>query len=164
MQRISYYKNRAHQKRKSLGAFLKKLHRKKVPNLLQQVKEADKEVWNEISCLDCANCCRTMTPTWKKSELKKVASAVNMTYEAYFEKYIMVDEDNGDLVNKSTPCQHLNLRNNKCSVYEIRPHDCKHFPHFIRPDFLDQTKVYTENLHRCPATLRLIENLEARLG
>jgi Fe-S-cluster containining protein len=166
MQRInvSYYKNRAHQKKKKLAAFLKKLLKKTPANLLQQVKIADEEVWKEVSCLGCANCCKTMTPTWKKTELKKVAAFVNMTYEDYYEKYIKVDEDNGDLVNKIQPCQHLNMKTNMCSVYEIRPHDCRHFPHFIRKDFLDQTKVYTENLHRCPATLLLVEKLEAAIG
>jgi Fe-S-cluster containining protein len=157
---VGYYRNRAYQKKKSLAAFLKKIAKKPPTDLLKKVKAANNEVWQEVSCLACANCCKTMTPTWKESEIKKVAAFVGMDYDAYYKKYIKIDEDNGDLVNQNTPCQHLNLKNNMCKVYEVRPHDCKHFPHFIRKDFTDQTQVYTENLHRCPATLLLIEKLE----
>jgi hypothetical protein len=42
----------------------------------------------------------------------------------------------------------------------IRPKDCSGFPHFVRTDFLDQVEVYSENLHRCPATLAFVEKLE----
>lgn len=34
---------------------------------------------------------------------------------------------------------------------------------FVRNDFLDQVKVYSENLHRCPATLSFVEKLEKEL-
>jgi Fe-S-cluster containining protein len=154
---------RAHQKKKKLSAFLKSLHKRKLPTLLTTVKNIDKEVWAEIDCLQCANCCKTMTPTFKKSEVTKIATHLNMSYKEYFDKYLMIDEDNGDIVNQNTPCQHLNLKTNMCSIYEIRPHDCSGFPHFVRKDFLDQTKVYAENLHRCPATLAMVEKLEKQI-
>lgn len=151
---------RAHQKKKSLGLFLKRLKRKPPTDLLKIVKQANAETEKEINCLDCSNCCRTMTPTFKKSEVKKIAKFKGMTYQQYFDKYLMIDEDNGDIVNKKQPCQHLNLKTNMCEVYEIRPYDCSGFPHFKRKDFIDQTAVYTENLHRCPITLSVIEKIE----
>ncbi|MBL7800580.1 MAG: YkgJ family cysteine cluster protein [Chitinophagales bacterium] len=151
---------RAHQKKKHLGEFLKKLARRKPAHLLKEVKQIETQVWKEVDCLECSNCCRTMTPTFKKSEVKKIAEHVGMTYDQYFKKYLKIDEDNGDIVNQNQPCQHLNLRTNKCSVYAIRPIDCSGFPHLKRKDFLDQTKVYTNNLQYCPATLATIERLE----
>lgn len=157
---VQYYRNRAHQKKKSLAVFLKKLSKKPPKDLLQKVKEVDKEVWQEINCTACANCCKTMTPTWKKSEIKRAAAFVGMDYKTYFDKYIKVDEDNGDLVNKSLPCQHLDFKTNLCKIYEVRPNDCRHFPHFIRKDFTDQVQVYTDNMPRCPATLLMVEKLK----
>jgi Fe-S-cluster containining protein len=151
---------RAHQKKKSLTKFLSSLHKRKLPNLLKTVKAIDKEVWAEINCLDCSNCCRTMTPTFSKAEVKRIAEHIGMTYMSYFDKFLKIDEDNGDIVNINQPCQHLNLKTNMCNVYAIRPKDCSGFPHFVRNDFLDQTKVYAENLHRCPATLAMVEKLE----
>lgn len=88
------------------------------------VKKVDAEVWAETKCLDCANCCRTMTPTFSKAEVKKIATHIGMTYQTYFDKYLKIDEDNGDIVNINQPCQHLNLKTNKCNVYDIRPKDC----------------------------------------
>jgi Fe-S-cluster containining protein len=131
---------------------------------LKSVKKANREVWQEISCTACANCCKIMTPTWRKGEIKKVAQYLGMDYTKYYEKYITTDEDNGDLINKNTPCQHLNLKNNMCKIYEVRPRDCRHFPHLVRKDFADQTKIYIDNLHRCPATLRFIEKLEKAIN
>jgi Fe-S-cluster containining protein len=160
---VSALVRRAHQKKKGLTKFLKSLHRRKLPNLLTQVKEVDKEVWSEINCLQCANCCKTMTPTFSKPEVRKIAEHLGMTYKEYYDKYLTVDEDNGDIINQNTPCQHLNMKTNMCSIYEIRPKDCSGFPHFIRKDFLDQTGVYAENLHRCPATLAMVEKLEKKI-
>lgn len=154
---------RAHQKKKALGKFLKKLKRNPPKDLLKIVKQANAETEKEIDCLACSNCCRTMTPTFKKSEVKKIAAFKGMTYQQYFDKYLMIDDDNGDIVNQSQPCQHLDLKTNYCEVYDIRPWDCSGFPHFKRKDIIDQTAVYTENLHRCPITLSVIEKIEAAI-
>lgn len=152
---------RAHQKKKKLGLFLKRLRKQQPQNIQSLIKEADKEVWAKTDCLECANCCKTMTPTFKKSEVKVIAERLGMTYQTYFDKYLMIDVDNGDIVNQDTPCQHLG-RDNKCKIYDIRPYDCRNFPHHVRKDFYYQVKekTYVENLPRCPATLRFVENLE----
>jgi len=103
-----------------------------------------------------------MTPTWKKSEIKRVAAHVGMTYNQYYEKYLYTEEETGDVMNASTPCQHYDLKKRLCSIYEIRPHDCAAFPHFLRTDFLDQVdEVYAPNMPRCPATLIMVEKLTA---
>lgn len=131
--------------------------------LLKTNAEVGAETWSEVDCLDCANCCKKMTPTFKKSEVKRIATHVGLTEKEYFEKYLMVDKDNGDIVNKSTPCQHLNLKDNKCGVYEIRPADCRLFPHFQRKDFNDISYVIADNVPRCPATLVFVEKLMERV-
>ena len=152
---------RAHQKKKSLGVFLKKLRKNPPANLNKIVKAADIETWGEVQCLDCANCCKTMTPTFTKPEIRRIAERVGMSYDQYYEKYLHVDDDNGDIVNNLQPCQHLG-KDNKCRVYDIRPNDCRTFPHHVRKDFLYQVEenTYMNNIHRCPATLQFLENLE----
>lgn len=152
---------RAHQKKKKLGLFLKKLKRQQPANIRSMIREADKAAWATCACLECANCCKTMTPTYKKSEITRIAGRVGLSYDKYFNKYLKVDEDNGDIVNKTTPCQHLG-KDNKCKVYDIRPADCRTFPHHQNKDFWHQVgeKTYLSNLPRCPATLSFVENLE----
>ncbi|MET0299247.1 MAG: hypothetical protein ABW036_05780, partial [Flavitalea sp.] len=44
--------------------FLSKLDRKPPRGLDGIALAADKEVWEEVDCLTCANCCKTMSPTF----------------------------------------------------------------------------------------------------
>lgn len=136
-----------------------KLLKKTPTKLLKQVNES---VWAEVDCLECANCCKTMTPTFTKAEVKKIAAHFQISYKQYYEKYLSYDEKDKDIINKSTPCQHL-MKDNKCEIYPIRPKDCSGFPHFVRKDFHYQVeqKTYQNNIPRCPATLLFVEKLTA---
>src|SRR5262249_42158164 len=117
----------------------------------------------EVGCLDCANCCKKMTPTYNKADIKRIAGHFNQTPKEFYKKWLKKDT-NGDIVNKSTPCQFLG-KNNKCSIYEIRPLDCAEFPHMLRRDFRYQAKekTYTNNMTYCPATLVFVEKLKERI-
>lgn len=158
---FDYYRRRAHAKKAGLSKFLKKVVRKKPRGLLKDVKQASDQAWETVNCTNCGACCKEMTPTWKKSEVKRMAAHMGMTYKEYYDKYLYTD-DEGCIMNNSTPCQHLSLKTGLCSVYELRPHDCSEFPHFHRKDFTDQVKeVFIPNMPRCPATLIMVERLEA---
>ncbi len=163
MMNVQKLERRGIQKKKELKKFLKRVEKNPPKGLLKTNAEVGIETWAEVDCLACANCCRKMTPTFKRTEIKRIAAHVSMTSKEYFKKYLDVDKDNGDIVNKSTPCQHLNLIDNKCEVYEIRPADCRLFPHFQRKDFNDISYVIAENIPRCPATLVFVEKLQERL-
>ncbi len=104
-----------------------------------------------------------MTPTYNRSDIYRIAGHLKMTYQEFYDKWLMVDESK-DIVNKSRPCQFLG-KDNKCSIYAIRPKDCAEFPHFIRKDFRYQVqeKVFQQNMKFCPATLVFVENLHAAL-
>ena len=156
---IRKYRQRAYRKKKVLAAFLRKLEKKRPPEARKAMKEAEKKAWEQVSCISCGNCCMTMTPTWKKAEVKRLASHLGMTYGEFYDKWLYTEEETGDIMNRSTPCQFFDRKKGLCKVYELRPHDCAHFPHLYRKDFYDQAEVYEQNLHRCPATLVAIEHL-----
>ncbi|MCX6188566.1 MAG: YkgJ family cysteine cluster protein [Bacteroidetes bacterium] len=160
---VNKLERRGAQKKKELKKFLKKKKKKSPKGLLKTNAEVAVETWAEVDCLACANCCKKMTPTFKKAEVKRIATHLGLSYKEYFDKYLEVDQDNGDIVNKSTPCQHLNMKDHKCDVYELRPADCRLFPHFQRKDFNDVSYVIAENIPRCPATLVFVEKLQERL-
>ncbi len=158
---FDYYRRRAHAKKAGLAKFLKKIVRKKPRGLLAAVNQATQQTWADIDCKACGACCKHMTPTWKKAEVKRVAAHMGMSYQAYYEKYLYTD-DEGYIMNDSTPCQHLDMKSGLCTIYELRPHDCAEFPHFHRKDFTDQVnEVFIPNMPRCPATLVMVEKLEA---
>ncbi len=161
---VKKLERRGAQKKKELKKFLKRIEKNPPRGLLKTNAEVGAETWSEVECLSCANCCKKMTPTFKKSEVKRIAAHMGMTHKEYFDKYLEMDEDNEDVVNKSTPCQHLDLTDNKCTIYEIRPDDCRLFPHFQRKDFNEISYVIADNIPRCPATLVFVEKLNERLA
>lgn len=160
--KLSTYTRRASRKKKDLTKFMRKVAKSKGP-ILKTAAEIDKEVWNEVACLDCANCCKKMTPTYTKKDIRRIAAHLGMTYQEYFDKYLKIDE-NKDIINTSTPCQFLG-KDHKCTIYEIRPDDCAGFPHFTRKDFRYQVaeKTYSNNISYCPATLVFVEKLKATI-
>src|ERR1019366_10830295 len=70
---IQKYKRRALKKKKDLSKFMRDLSQSKTRGLLKIAIDADKEVWKEVSCVNCANCCKTMTPTYTAKDVNRIA-------------------------------------------------------------------------------------------
>lgn len=120
--------------------------------------EIDKEIWKEVDCLSCANCCKTMTPTFTPSDIKRISTHLGITPDAFKEKYLYKDKG-GDWMNVKQPCQFLDLKTNMCSIYEVRPVDCAGFPHLTKKKVQDYLHVHHQNLTYCPATYKMVEKL-----
>src|SRR5437868_1636414 len=145
------------QQKKNLLRFLRGLTHRKVKSLDTKAIELNKDAFTKIDCLKCANCCKTMHPTWKKSEVKRVAEHFGMTYKEYFNKYLVLEE--GDIMNKKAPCQHLG-KDNMCSIYDIRPSDCMGFPHTQNKGFkLYISGTHIQNMDYCPITMHVVEGI-----
>lgn len=158
---IDRYRRRAYRKKKVLVKFLNKLGKSKKPGILKQAAAANDAAFSEVACLDCANCCKKMTPTYSRKDVNRISAHFGMTYQQFFDKWLKVEDGSKDIINKSTPCQFLG-KGNKCSIYDIRPLDCAEFPHFVRKDFRYQVreKVFHQNVTYCPATLVFVEKLK----
>lgn len=161
---VATYTRRAKRKKKELNRFLKKASKSKKPGILQKVKAAEAAAWKEINCLDCANCCKKMTPTYTRKDILRIATHFKMSYQEFFDKWLEKRKD-GDITNRKTPCQFLG-KDNKCTIYAIRPDDCSGFPHLYRRDFRYQAaeKTYSQNINYCPATLVFVEKLQAAIA
>ena len=155
--RLKVRKNKSVMKR-----FLSKIDKNPPRGLDSMAIVADKEVWQEVDCLSCANCCKTMSPTFTNSDVKRIAAHLAMSEEEFRKKWLYRDR-NKDWINKIQPCQFLNLEDNKCSIYEVRPKDCAGFPHHTKRRMVDYMHVFKQNLEYCPATYRLVEKMKARI-
>ncbi|WP_276486085.1 YkgJ family cysteine cluster protein [Paraflavitalea pollutisoli] len=144
--------------RSSFRRFLTKLEKTPPRRLDQLAVETDVEVWKETDCLACANCCKTMSPTFTPADMKRIANHLEMGVEDFKKKWLYKDR-NGDWVNKNQPCQFLNLKDNKCSIYEVRPADCSGFPHHTKRRMVDYIHVFKQNVEYCPATYKLVEKM-----
>ncbi len=153
------FRQKTRHNKKALRAFLSKIKKDPPVNLDKLSKTLEKEVWKEIDCLSCANCCKTMTPTFTKIDIKRIAKHFELTPIAFSKKWLRKDRV-GDMLNKTEPCQFLNLKDNKCSIYEIRPADCASFPHLSRKKMVDYVHVHKQNVELCPATYKLVEKMQ----
>ena len=123
--------------------------------------EIEKRVWAEIDCLSCGNCCKVMTPTFTWPDIIRISAHLGMTAKEFSKKWLKKDEDNDDMVNVTQPCQFLDLNNNMCSIYEVRPADCAGFPHLTKGKWREYAHVHKQNIDYCPATFKMIEELNA---
>lgn len=158
---LQKFKRNASRKRVKNQTFLKKLDEIVPHDMPRLVKEVDASVWRDVNCTDCANCCKTMTPTFTPADIKRIAAHLSMTPQAFKDKWLFKEEDTGDWVNKNQPCQFL--VNNMCSIYEVRPRDCAEFPHHNKKPFDAYNDTFANNVDKCPATFLLIDRLRQRV-
>jgi Fe-S-cluster containining protein len=156
---ISYMKKSFKKNGKSYTTFLKGLLRRKLRGLDSVALTLNTLAFEQIDCLKCANCCKTMSPTYKKADVKRISKHLGMTFQGYYDKYLEIDEDSGDYMNKSTPCQFLK-KDNKCAIYAVRPRDCSGFPHTQWRDFkLYISGTHIQNIEYCPITHHVVERM-----
>ncbi|MFT3933446.1 MAG: YkgJ family cysteine cluster protein [Chitinophagaceae bacterium] len=153
------FKQKVRHNRRRLRLFLARLEKNPPKDLKQISIEADKQTWQEVDCLSCANCCKTMTPTFTPEDIKRIAAHLNMKPKAFKDKWLQKDKKDGDWVNVKQPCQFLNLQDNKCSIYEVRPADCSGFPHHTKKKLTDYVHVYKQNVELCPASYTWVEKM-----
>jgi uncharacterized protein len=158
------FKQKARQNKRKFRTFLTKLEKTPPRGLDKLTAPMEKEVWQQTDCLACANCCKTMTPTFNAIDLKRISAHFGMTIDEFKTKYLRKERGgDGDWLNKTEPCQFLNLEDNKCSIYEIRPADCAGFPH-LGKKIKDYVHVHKQNIEYCPATFRMVEKMMERIG
>jgi uncharacterized protein len=143
--------------RRRFRRFLTFLEKKTPKKMDAAAVVADKIVWQEIDCLSCANCCKTMSPTFTPKDIRRISAHLGMTPLTFKDKYLYLDKRDKDWMNVKQPCQFLDLTTNKCSIYEVRPADCAGFPHHTKRKMVDYMHVYKQNVEYCPATYRMVE-------
>jgi uncharacterized protein len=147
-------KNKANENKKFLQG-LKKKDPRKIDDAFHQLHD---EVFEEIDCLTCANCCRTTSPIFYQTDIERVAKSLRMKPWDFIEKYLRIDEDR-DYVLKSSPCPFLDSEN-YCSVYEDRPKACREYPHTNRKKMVQIMDLTYKNTLVCPAVLEIVERLK----
>lgn len=140
---------------KKFLAGLKKLNPRKVDNVFHELHD---EVFEEIDCLQCANCCKTTSPIFYQMDIERASLALRLKPGDFIEKYLKIDEDK-DFVLKSSPCVFLGDEN-RCAIYEGRPKACREYPHTNRKKMVQITDLTYKNTLVCPAVLEMVERLK----
>jgi Fe-S-cluster containining protein len=150
---------RASQKKPENEAFFRKLAKWDPRKLDERVHQLHDEVFDEIDCLECGNCCKSLGPRITTQDIEKIASSLKVKPGTVMQTYFREDED-GDFVFKSMPCPFLGA-GNYCSIYDKRPKACREYPHTDRRRFYQLLPITLKNSFVCPAVYEIIERLKA---
>lgn len=157
------FKHRVRHRKTAFRRFLAGLEKNPPRKLDQLTAVVEQEVWKEVNCLSCANCCKAMTPTYTIKDIKRIAAHLGMTVRDFKDKWLCQERSTGDWINRETPCQFLDLQTNMCTIYEIRPLDCAGFPHLPKKKMVEYMHVHKQNIEFCPATYRMVEKMMEKL-
>ncbi len=125
------------------------------------VQETTEEVWKQIDCLKCGNCCRTLQIVVDDKDIQRLAQRLKTTTQQFAKQYVGIDEYQTQFL-KSTPCVFLG-EDNRCSVYEDRPQACHDFPYLHSEDFRSRTFMMIDNTSVCPIVFNVWQQLKERL-
>ncbi|MCH5597072.1 YkgJ family cysteine cluster protein [Niabella ginsengisoli] len=148
------WEKKSKEHRKQYQQFLKKADKNKT---LKRLPVLHDEAFENVNCLECANCCKNYSPRFKTPDVKRISKYLGMKESAFIDTYLRVDED-GDFVVKTSPCPFLN-NDNSCHIYEQRPSDCARFPYTDEDVFIKRQTLTLKNSEFCPITYYVLEKL-----
>lgn len=155
---IDSLQEKAQKAEKDTRRFFKEIKKNRLRELDDTIHALHEEVFDEIDCLACANCCRSLGPRLTDRDIERVASALRMKPQEVVTTYLRVDEDK-DYVFKEMPCPFL-CGDNYCSIYENRPKACREYPHTNRKKFFQIQALTIKNAETCPAVFEILERLK----
>ncbi|MGQ1889587.1 YkgJ family cysteine cluster protein [Thermophagus sp. OGC60D27] len=139
-------------------AFLKKVGRRKPKDLDEVVHRLHEETFQEVNCLECANCCKTTSPIIIDRDIDRIAKHLKIKPSELIHQYLKLDEE-GDYVFREAPCPFL-MDDNYCLIYDVRPRACREYPHTDRKRFHQILNLTWRNTLVCPAVLDIVERLK----
>lgn len=140
---------------KQNAQMFKRIKHKK--GLEKYLPDAHEEAFAQVNCLDCGNCCKSISPRFKTPDLKRISKFLGMKESQFIETYLRLDND-GDYVVHCSPCPFLQ-DNNECEIYEVRPGDCANYPYTDSGHFFKYPNTTLQNTAVCPAVNVVMEKL-----
>jgi Fe-S-cluster containining protein len=155
---LERFRGKSTNKAKENKKFLSSLKKENPRQLDDEFHTLHEEVFEEIDCLTCANCCKTTSPIFYQTDIERVSKALRVKPGEFIDQYLRVDEDK-DYVLKSSPCPFLD-EDNYCKVYESRPKACREYPHTNRKKMVQIMDLTYKNTLVCPAVLEMVERIK----
>ncbi len=146
----------------SFRAFLKGNSRLSAEKIDREVEALTEEIWKEIDCTTCANCCKTLQIVIDDHDIARLALHLKLNVAQFTEKYV-VREPDGVKLFKSSPCPLLG-EDNRCTVYDVRPQACRDFPFLHEKEFSSRSISMIENCATCPIVFNVWNQLKFKVG
>ena len=119
------------------------------------------DVTREIDCTECANCCKKMSPLLKSEDIETLSALLDLSYSTFCSKYLVESEVKNEFNFNTLPCPFL--KDNHCTVYSSRPHDCRSYPHLQEKDRVSNMITIVSNCSVCPILYNVYELLKEKL-
>ena len=148
----------AEKKEKENKQFFKQLKKNQLRSLDDTMQAIHEEVFDEINCLECASCCKTLGPRITDRDIERMAQVLKIKPSLVISQYLRIDEDN-DYVFKTMPCPFLDSEN-YCVIYASRPKACREYPHTDRKKAYQIYNLTIRNTKTCPAVYHILERLK----
>lgn len=149
---------RARKEAPAHSALAKRLSRSLPP--LSELQDLHDSVFETQDCLACANCCKTSSPTFTRTDIRRIADFLGMKASEFELRYLKADTE-GDFIPQTKPCPMLEA-DNRCRVYEVRPKSCRGYPHTDEKQGWERSQVLAGNARVCPAVFRMLEEIRRR--
>lgn len=146
-------------KKKSNEAWLKQIKRDNSHDFLTQLRQTHLEVFSNIECLSCANCCKSSPPIVTNKDIQRISNHLNISQKQFVKSFVLTDI-NGEQSFNIVPCRFLN-DDNTCSIYEIRPEACRRFPHTDEKEYQQRASINLANTLVCPAASQILIKLKS---
>lgn len=152
----------AEQSKKENQKYFQHLKKRTPKNLDYIMQDLHDKEFEKTDCLTCGNCCKTTSPIFTEKDIERISKHLKMKILDFTNQYLKRDEDDF-MVLKSAPCSFLDLEDNKCMIYDVRPKACAEYPHTNRRKFIQITDLTIANTFVCPATFNILEALKKQL-
>jgi len=142
--------------------YFQKLKKRTPKNLDLIMQDLHDEEFKKTDCLTCGNCCKTTSPIFTIKDIDRISKHFRMKVLDFTNQYLERDEDDF-YVLKTAPCSFLDLEDNMCTIYDVRPKACGEYPHTNRRKFIQITDLTIKNTEICPAAFNILEALKMKL-
>ena len=159
LQQLPKLAEEARKENKKYFTHLKKRTPKNLDYVMQDLHDAE---FAKTDCLDCGNCCKTTSPIFTNRDIERISKYLKMKVVDFIAQYVVRDSDDF-YVLKTSPCTFLDLTDNTCFIYDVRPKACSEYPHTDRRKFIQITDLTLKNTEICPAAFNIIEELKKKL-
>lgn len=141
--------------------FFKRARKLKINTVTKLFNDLHQDRFYEMDCLECANCCLTISPLLTDKDIERAAAFLKISKKQFRNEYVTIDEDDDQVFNK-IPCPFL-MSDNYCLIYRARPKACSHYPH--TDEKMTQVLISNteENAKICPAVARIVTDLQDKI-
>ncbi len=126
-------------------------------------QELHREVFAQIDCTRCANCCKTATPAVDDADIDRMAAWLKLPRAEFIAAYLAAYPAEGRYHMNALPCPFLG-DDDRCAIYEVRPASCRGYPYTDQTGFTTRAYLHTSNTVTCPAVYHIVKEMCKRIS